>query len=624
MHLIKWKKIKNFNLLDKVDNDYLNKKYQLRPFQKEGVQFLRFSFHSILALPTGLGKTFTSLSAYTYLKTRFNKHGKDLKLIYVSEKSILPQTNYEDLPKFFYGLSSVMIFENTKTQRDKLYDEFVEEQRDILFLNYHTLRNDFDIIKQMVKFIEKEQGNKIIFIYDEADNLSGETSQIHKVAKDLSNMSYRAWALTATPTKGNLEHIFNIFRAIGVKVISKAQFRKDYCITEKNYIASIKYQGNKVGVVFGQPTKNIGVIFRGSFRKLLYIAKYYHRIELLGVPTHGSLKFFNKNKMTFQFILPLKFVGKSTISLRLYNDKEKTKKDIYLDISMFPSESIIGYKNIDKFKETFRDYIIVKSKKEVAKDIPPFTRHKLSLIEDKVTFLAIQKYYIEEDRYNYTKINIALTTPQLLDESIDYYYINEKVKELIRLIYKFKEADEKAIIFNPYSSSLVRVIEILVKEGYLKENEFSVIYGDTEDRDEEKQRYLNDKECRFLFITTAGGKGLNLQVTSHLVFLTLPIDAGMLIQLAGRLARLGLTVKHLNLWFLLQNNTYDIDMYNLVFNQIAFIHKYNPDLLDEGLFDEAYEKNFVKIENDKDRDKFLKKSLSNRKARYLGKYKKGI
>ena len=590
-----------------TNNVFMNDTTVLRSFQKEGVQFLRYSWRCILAFPTGLGKTVTSLSAYTYLKTR----KQNLKLIYVSEKSILPQTAYEDLPKFFNNLTFNVIYENTPKQRVALYQDYVDDNKDILFMNYHTLKNDQEILTDLFRAYE----NNIIIIFDEADNISG-NSQMSKSALHFSKLAYRVWGLSATPSRSNLEHIHNIFTNIGNKQITQTEFKTKHCIIESSLMGQLSLNGKKLQSLFGQANQ-VGTSFMGSFRKALYEAKYFNRIVIKQNLQRGKITLFNEAKMTFRITVPSNFVGSDYFLVTLYNDKKKKKKQLNIRLSAFPNTSILGYKNISKYIEKTKQDIFVKSKRDVAKDIPPFTIHKSYFKEDKETMKAMRDYYENTEVPSSAKISIGLSMPQLLEveeveNDIADLHINSKIKEVLRIIVKAHFEEEKVIVFTPYRTVIERLIEIMIDKKLITSKTYNTITGASKDKALHKKQFVEDVKRNVMFITEAGLKGLNLQVANNLVIVNMPKTAGDLLQLAGRISRIGTEYSNLNIHIPMHEASNDIDMYNLVFGQVAFIYRLNPQLVDEGLYDSTLDE----IE-EKEADLFLARSLKNRKARYI-------
>jgi len=599
--------MKRIDFLKKVQkcNSFMKKDYSLRPFQVEAVAFLLTSWRCIVALPTGLGKTYASLSAYTFLKER----KPNLKLLYVSEKSILPQTATEDLPKFFKGLEQAMIFENTPKQRLKIYQDFKDCDKDILFMNYHTLKNDEAILTDLFRALN------IMIIYDEADNISGD-SAISKSANKFSKLAYRVFALTATPSKSNLEHIHNIFTNIGNKQITQTEFRTKHCIIEKNLTGMLTHNGKKLSNLFGQANP-LGTSFMGSFRKALYEAKYFNRIVIKQNLQRGKITLFNEAKMTFKITVPSNFIGSDYFIVILYNDKKKKKKVFNLRLSAFPNVGILGYKNISSYVEKTKDYMFVKSKRDVAKDIPPFTIYKLYFKEDKETMTSLRDYYSNTDVTSSAKISIGLSMPQLLEvdgveNNINPLHINNKVKEVIRIVIKAHFEGEKIIIFSPYRTVIERLVDIMLEKKIITTKTYNMITGTSHNKAIQKKQFVEDIKRDVMFITEAGLKGLNLQVANNLIIFNMPKSAGDVLQLAGRISRIGTEYSNLNIYIPMHEASNDVDMYHMIFGQVAFIYRLNPQLIDGGLYDDTLEE----LE-EKEADLFLKRSLVNRKARYV-------
>lgn len=584
----------------------MKKSTELRFFQKEGVQFLRYSWACILAFPTGLGKTVTSLSAYSYLKMR----KPNLKLIYVSEKTILPQTAFEDLPKFFHSITVSMIFENPPKKRLQIYQEFMDEDRDVLFMNYHTLKNDEAVLTDLFRAYE----NNIMIIFDEADNISGD-SAISKSANRFAKLSYRVWALSATPSRSNLQHIHNIFTNIGNKQISTTEFRAKHCMIENKLMGQLSINGKKILGLFGQANP-LGVSFMGSFRKGIYEAKYFNRMVIKQNLQRGKVSLFDDKKMTFRITVPANFVGSDYFLVNLYNDKKKKKKMLNIRLSAFPSVDILGYKNISGYVEKTKDDMFVKSKRDVAKDIPPFTVHKLYFKEDKETMKALRDYYENTEVTSSAKISIGLSMPQLLEvedvsNTTKELHSNSKIKEVLRLTVKAHFEEEKVIIFSPYRTVIERIVDIMKDKKVINNKTYNIITGASKDKAIQKKQFVEDDKRNVMFITEAGLKGLNLQVANNLIVVDMPKTAGDLLQLAGRISRIGTKYNNLNIYIPMHEASNDVDMYKMIFGQIAFIYRLNPQLVDGGLYDSSLDE----LE-EKEADLFLKRSLKNRKSRY--------
>jgi len=369
----------------------------------------------------------------------------------------------------------------------------------------------------------------------------------------------------------------------------------------------------KIAGLYGQ-TNPLGVSFMGSFRKGIYEAKHFNRMEIKQNLQRGKLTLFNNEKMTFRIIVPTSFIGSDYFLVTLYNDKKKKKKTINIRLSAFPSVAILGYKNISGYIEKTKGDMFVKSKRDVAKDIPPFTIHKLYFKEDKETMTALRNYYANTELTSSAKISIGLSMPQLLGNvpGIKDLHINNKIKEVLRICVKAHFEEEKVIIFSPYRTVIERLIDIMLEKKLINPKSYNKITGDSKDKAIQKKQFVEDPKRNTMFITEAGLKGLNLQVSNNLIIVNMPKTAGDLLQLAGRISRIGTKYNNLNIYIPMHEASNDLDMYKMVFGQVAFIHRLNPQLVDEGLYDSSLD-----VLEEKEADLFLKRSLKNRKARYV-------
>ena len=223
---------------------------------------------------------------------------------------------------------------------------------------------------------------------------------------------------------------------------------------------------------------------------------------------------------------------------------------------------------------------------------------------DKKALELIKNLYAEKKAHN-THISIALSLPQLLDDSIDYYYKSEKALQLLDLLDNGIDG-EKVIIYSPYKTVVERMAQIVHKE---LGKDYSLIVGGA-DTQAEKEKF-NSGKADLLFMTNAGAAGLNLQSAGNIVFLNMPFTAGDYFQIAGRISRVGTTHTKLTLHFLITDNSNDLDWYNCIQGQAKFLQTLNADLVDDGIVDEA-----VSTLTEDDADKYIKLTLKNRKEQY--------
>lgn len=111
---------------------------------------------------------------------------------------------------------------------------------------------------------------------------------------------------------------------------------------------------------------------------------------------------------------------------------------------------------------------------------------------------------------------------------------------------------EPVIVYSPFE----RVIAHYCRN--LKQHRPVKITGKETDDDRNKARKaFMSGETQLLFISDAGGEGLNLQVSCNLIFLSRPWDCGRYVQIVGRVRRFGSEHSKVNIWHLTCQNSID-------------------------------------------------------------------
>ena len=127
-----------------------------------------------------------------------------------------------------------------------------------------------------------------------------------------------------------------------------------------------------------------------------------------------------------------------------------------------------------------------------------------------------------------------------LVEDIDIPKSNklEKTLELVETILNY-DKDFKIVIFSQFATMIKKIKDEIEKRGLSKE--VAIIYGDLTEkqRNEEKNKFVNNPECRVICNSDAAAEGINLQVASHLINFDLPWNPATLEQRNGRINRIG-------------------------------------------------------------------------------------
>lgn len=180
------------NELDKTPFDYPPVKATLRPYQEQGVKWLRYlhehNLGGCLADDMGLGKTLQSIS----LLADTTKESQPPSLIVMPRSLLL---NWErELARFAPQLNTTVYY---GTSRD--LSEAVKH--DLILTTYAIVRNDIELL----------QGLKFFYIIlDESQNIKNINSQTTK-AMMLLQAEHRL-ALSGTPIENNLSELYSLFR----------------------------------------------------------------------------------------------------------------------------------------------------------------------------------------------------------------------------------------------------------------------------------------------------------------------------------------------------------------------------------------------------------------------------
>lgn len=492
----------------------------------------------VFGLATGLGKTLCSYLTYYYFRTKF----PNTRMIIVTTKSALLQFKEEHSKFFNHEARIVAVHEDmprlgAKTYanaRKNAYEFFASphdiHKIDVLVLNYAVFRIDHaEILKSVQKL--NEQQIPLFFIADEATAFKNISTKTHHAVASIAKRATKALGLTATLTKGKLEEIYGIFKGLGVQITSnKEEFMDRYCIT------------------FSPPG-------RPHFK------------------------------------------------------------------------SVVGYKNVAEFVERVRPYCIVLRKADVADFLPPYTIRRIYLDHDDEQFALIRDIYsgvvnpalfgrdeddVIEGEATEVKdatqvdptqvfgeeaaaetldmagvqviqrltevgfIKRALMDPRLvLKKDLNKYdRKSPKTEELIRLLTD-EFTDEKIVVYTPSKQYLKLMLATVRREEGLADyyrNPLE-ISGDISGalREEYKKIFQEKDTHRLIFLNDAGLEAINLQAASILVVTSLPKSGGDLVQLAGRLSRLGSTHKNLQIIYLIIKNSQDEDEYLIAQQQMQIM-----------------------------------------------------
>lgn len=274
------------------------------------------------------------------------------------------------------------------------------------------------------------------------------------------------------------------------------------------------------------------------------------------------------NKPTDVYV-PLKLVGG-------HNCKDYyTWCDYFCVFSEFGRNKIIAYKNIPRLKQMLQGNMIRRLKSEI-KDFPEKIRiveyvenstYQAKLYNKLQEELKAQRDELRASRIpavRFLRLRQVVGSPELVDPTlkIDKTYLskNAKLTRLIDLVSTMVDNQEKVIIYSNWVGPLRTIYRFLAKSYKI------CSYTGTmkaEDREREKQAFINDPNCHILLGTIdALGVSHSLSMANDIIFYDLPWNPATMEQAEDRGNRLD-SSGPLNVYILLGKDTVDERVYKI-------------------------------------------------------------
>lgn len=485
-------------------NPYLKPETVLRYYQVQGVAHMFMVRRFILGDDCGLGKSPTSLAAFTAILTKDPTY----KLLVVCPSSAMYQWANE-IKKFCNGITSQIVESvdlkvtdekgkrtlKSFDSREYQFKQFESNNNQVLIFNYNTMYTDFYNLKEIL------QKNKYMVVFDEATMFKNPKTQTFKYASELSKLGDRVYGLSGTIIKNNLIEAFSIYKVILPGLFgSEISFKRNYCIMEK--IQLWKGRGIRGRVV----SKIIGYKNLDHFKKTI------------------DPYFLGRKKAQVAEELP-KILTKE-ISLRM----DAKQQAIYDD-------ALQGFLDYNKFKN-------------------------IKFLEEDLGTTNLDDDYNENLKY-IDKLTALIYCQQICNSPniIGIDAPSTKEAELLRLL-DTELAGEKVVIYTRFKKMIDR-LEILVNKAGVV---CTKITGDIDnrDREERKIRFNTSKDCNIIFINAAAKEAINLQSSGYLIFYDLPFSYGDFLQIIGRIHRIGSTKESIMLIYLMCKGTIDEKVYKIL------------------------------------------------------------
>ena len=232
----------------------------------------------------------------------------------------------------------------------------------------------------------------------------------------------------------------------------------------------------------------------------------------------------------------------------------------------FGGYEIVSFKNLDELQQKLDDVSIRKKKSDVL-DLPPkiyideyveLGKKQRKIYDDvlKMIMENIDEISLSPDPLGQMiRLRQATADTSILSSTIHESAKIDRLKEIVKEIV---DNGESCLIF----SSWTTVTDILERE--LKEYKLAVITGKVKDREEQKKKFMEDKDCHILIGTIAAmSTGLTLTKATNVIFMDEPYTMAAKQQAEDRAHRIG-TTSSINIITLMAKNTIDEYIHKLV------------------------------------------------------------
>jgi SNF2 family DNA or RNA helicase len=483
--------------------------FTLRYYQVQGAYHLLALKRMVLGDDTGTGKTIQAISAFAHMVEK-NSHAR---VIIVTPKSTVRQWGREIL-RFTTGIRPIIVETSSSKkdqgspldQRKARYRAWAnaptgpENERVVLILNYALLIRDWNaegvvpvdakgkpdpkqpvipgVLDQAILDACKGE-SKIVTFFDEAQAFANPKTKTWEISKFLSERSDRAYGLTATLLKNDLLEGFGIYKVIQPTLFrNKTRFIEEFCLTQMQKVPGSQ---RKIPIVVGY--KNLD-----AFRQ---------RIDPF---------FLGRKKQDVSDELPVLI-----------------SKDVLCELSAAEdakyAQALTGV--LELGDGTVKDYEEHK------------TLVALNYCQQIVNSLSMLRF----DEGSEVQGDLDMETADY--KSIKVGTLGAKEEALVGLVSDGGELEgERVIVFTRFASLVPRLQKILEAR---KIQTVAITGKQSDKKRAEAQEAFQDlnSDVKVIFISTAGGVGINLQMARAMVFYELPWTWGDYVQLLGRMIRIG-------------------------------------------------------------------------------------
>ncbi len=219
------------------------------------------------------------------------------------------------------------------------------------------------------------------------------------------------------------------------------------------------------------------------------------------------------------------------------------------------SGKVIGYRNLNRIKESLADVLIRRRRQDVLHQLPGRTDKHLfldltsqqqevhddnSVIVGGIVARWRRRGFLTEQEQRrlmvaLQRMRMVCNSTYLVDKETDFGLKSDECRLLLDDLLTHPE--NKVVIFSQWLGTH----EVLMRKLKPRRKEYAYYHGSlhVRERQEVIKRFTTDPDCRILLCTDAGGVGLNLQAASVVINMDQPWNPAILEQRIGRVHRLG-------------------------------------------------------------------------------------
>ena len=238
----------------------------------------------------------------------------------------------------------------------------------------------------------------------------------------------------------------------------------------------------------------------------------------------------------------------------------------------FGGHQIVGYKNLPEIQTALDKCMLRRLKSEVL-DLPEKIYIdeyvEMSKDQDKLYDSVLNQLTENIDKIKLSpnpltmliRLRQVTGNPSLLSSEVKS---NPKFDRMVEIVQEIADNGKKCVVFSNWTDIIIPAFELLQKEGFQP----ALYTGQNKgDREKEKQRFSDDKNCKVLLGTTASiGVGFTLTAASTVIFLDEPWSRATKDQCEDRTYRIG-TVESPNIITIMCKGTIDEKIHDIVYKK---------------------------------------------------------